>query len=57
MRPPDRDNLEWTDSLDGEDFSIQQAIQESLKHVSLEETPVDAVSGQKTTNSRDKASI
>ena len=58
MRPPDRDNLEWTtDSLDGEDFLMQQAIQESLKHVSLEETPLDAVSGQKTTNSRDNALI
>lgn len=56
MRPPDRENLLW-EPFGSEEIVIQQAIEESLKHVSLEETPAAVVARQKSTNSKENGFI
>lgn len=48
MRPPDRQA--W-DDVSGEDIQIQQAIQDSLKHVAAEETPSESLGKQRTSHS------
>jgi hypothetical protein len=47
MRPPDRGEHVW-DEYSNEDVMIQQAIQESLRHVSEEDTPAEVVEREKT---------
>ena len=49
MRAPDRQGWE---EFTGEDVQIQQAIEESLKHVASEETPADSLEKQRASHSR-----
>jgi hypothetical protein len=52
MRPPDRPARIW-DEFTSEDVLMQRAIEESLKHVSSEETPVDLVERCKSNSNLD----
>ena len=47
MRPPDRNR--WDSEMEAkEDLSIQRAIEESLRHVAMEETPIDTARHSQT---------